>query len=47
VNDRLEKDIVERAVTLSKERGVPVEKLLANPAGGLCLFLAFKTGNAA
>jgi hypothetical protein len=47
VNDRLEKDIVERAVTLSKERSIPVEKLLANPAGGLCLFLAFKTGDAA
>jgi hypothetical protein len=46
VNGHLEKEIAERAATLSKERGVPVEKLLANPAGGLCLFLGFKTGDA-
>jgi hypothetical protein len=41
VNDRLEKDIFDRATDLSKKHGVSVEQLLANPPGGLCISLAF------
>src|SRR3954453_7733717 len=47
VNKRLDEDVTERAALLSKERGVSIEKILANDASGLCLYLVFKTGNPA
>lgn len=45
VNDRLEKDITKLAEALSKERGVPVETLLANAPAGLSFYLAFESGD--
>lgn len=44
VNDRFEKQTAEFARTVSQERGIPIEKLMANPIGGVSLFLAFEAG---
>jgi hypothetical protein len=46
VNDRLEKKFDELARTASQERAIPIEKLTANPIGGVSLFLAFEAGTA-
>lgn len=47
VNDNLEKDMNNQAEALSKEHGVPVEKLLSHPGGGFSFYLAFGAGNPA
>ena len=46
VNDGLEKHVAELAEALSKEHGVPIEKLMANTVGGLSFFIAFSAGKA-
>jgi hypothetical protein len=44
INDRLEKQTAELADGLSKEHGIPLEKLLANAPGGLSFYLPFELG---
>jgi hypothetical protein len=44
LNDVIEKKFLEHARAISKDRGIPMEKLTANPIGGLSMFLAFEAG---
>jgi hypothetical protein len=41
INGNFEKKISEQAAVISKERDIPIAKLLSNPVGGLSFFLAF------